>query len=169
MSCCIANVPVWSQYSTFYRDDEEKYQKKIECQKITALSCNLTEETPSMPDVRYWAQVLVNGKCHGSTATRFTPLADSKDLQTQTPSPLMQTIIFNSISSVVATFGQPNLTDQTTRSALHVNVTLPMGPRGVSIRDIITNSTNGPHKTEFIYTLEITSPEWAKQVGLVFK
>lgn len=66
----------------------------------------------------------------------------------------------------VAIFGPPTLSTYTTVSSLHVKVTLPLGPNGVSIGDIITSSKNGPYKTVIVYILKITHPEWAAQVSL---
>ncbi|XP_070768709.1 interferon lambda receptor 1 [Enoplosus armatus] len=128
-------------YNVQYWSDAEKqpYQMKQECQNITALSCDLTAETPSVHDVHYRAQVYVNGSCIGRTNT-FKPIAD--------------TIL-----------GPSNLSIHTTVSSLHVNVTLPLGPNGVSVADIITRSKNGPYKTVAIYTLKITHPKWAAQVN----
>ncbi|XP_070691308.1 interferon lambda receptor 1 [Pempheris klunzingeri] len=128
-------------YSVQYRSDavDEPYQIKEECQNITALSCNLTAETPSVHDVHYQARVLVNGSLHGRTTT-FKPLA--------------QTVL-----------GPPVLSTYTTVSSLHVDVTLPLGPNGVSVADIITSSKNGPSKIGTIYTLKITHPKWAAQAN----
>lgn len=63
--------------------DGEEYQKKAGCQNITALLCDLTEETPAIPDGHYWARVFVNGELHGCTKTMFTPLACSKNPHTK--------------------------------------------------------------------------------------
>lgn len=69
-------------YCMFYSDAvEQQFQIKEDCQNITVLFCDLTTETPSVPDVHYQAQVYVNGNIHGSTI-RFKPIADSKDLHT---------------------------------------------------------------------------------------
>ncbi|XP_031708361.1 interferon lambda receptor 1 isoform X1 [Anarrhichthys ocellatus] len=124
----------------YWSDATEQYQIKEECENITALSCDLTAETPSIHDVHYRAQVYCNGHLYGST-NRLTPIAE--------------TIL-----------GPPILSTHPTVSSLHVNVTLPLGPNGVSVADIITRSKNGPHKTVTIkYTLEITHPTWAAQVN----
>ncbi|XP_049586523.1 interferon lambda receptor 1 [Syngnathus scovelli] len=63
-------------YSVQYRryDSEHRFQIKTECQNITALHCDLTMETPSLPDVHYVARVFANGRFHGRT-TRFNPVA----------------------------------------------------------------------------------------------
>nr|WEY35871.1 interleukin 22 receptor subunit alpha-1 [Sebastes schlegelii] len=128
-------------YSVTHWSDAEKqlFQIKEECQNITALSCDLTAETPSVDSVYYRARVYSNGSLYGSTK-RFKPTE--------------YTIL-----------GPPILSNFTTVSSLHVNVTLPLGPNGVSVADIITNSRNGPVKTEMVYTLKITKPEWAAQVN----
>ncbi|XP_029361254.1 uncharacterized protein LOC115045612 isoform X2 [Echeneis naucrates] len=85
------------------------------------------------------AQVLVNGDLVGETPTRFKPIADT-------------------------TLGEPILSYGTTTSVLYVNVTLPMGPNGESIADIISKSKNGPTKATIIYILNITEPKWAATV-----
>uniref|UniRef100_UPI0037E9BA7B interferon lambda receptor 1 n=1 Tax=Semicossyphus pulcher TaxID=241346 RepID=UPI0037E9BA7B len=128
-------------YSVQYRSDadDQSFRIKEGCQNITALSCDLTLETPSLHDVHYQAQVYVNGSCHGRTF-RFKPLADT-------------------------TFGPPSLSTYTTVSSLHVNVTLPSDPKGVSIRDIITGSRNGSSAAVTVYVLKITQPTWAAQVN----
>ncbi|KAM7383118.1 hypothetical protein PAMP_002800 [Pampus punctatissimus] len=128
-------------YSVQYWSDakEQPFQIKKQCQNITALSCDLTEETPSVHDVYYLAHVTVNGRWHGSTI-RLKPIA--------------HTIL-----------GPPILSTYTTVSSLHVTVTLPLGPKGVSIEDIIASSKNGPTKTFIFYILTITSPKWAAQVN----
>lgn len=71
-----------------------------------------------------------------------------------------------SVFGSVAVLGPPILSMHTTVSSLHVNVTLPLGPNGVSIRDIITSSKDGPNKHMICYIFEITHPEWAVQVSL---
>nr|XP_046254372.1 uncharacterized protein LOC124064190 [Scatophagus argus] len=126
-------------YSVQYKSDAkgQSFQMKEGCQNITALSCDLTAETPSLPDVHYWAKVFVNGLFYNYTRVRFKPFAD--------------TIL-----------GPPTLSIKTTVSSLYVNVNLPLGPNGVSIADIITKSKNGPVKTSIIYTLKITHPKWAE-------
>ncbi|XP_078108510.1 interferon lambda receptor 1 [Sander vitreus] len=128
-------------YSIQYWSDAKDggNQIKEECQNITALSCNLTAETPSVPDVYYRALVYSNGSLLSST-NRFKPIAE--------------TIL-----------GPPILSTYTTVSSLHVNVTLPLGPKGVSVADIISSSKNGPSKTVIVYTLNITHPKWAAQVN----
>ncbi|KAM8733927.1 interferon lambda receptor 1 [Acanthopagrus schlegelii] len=127
-------------YSVQYTSDAEgqSYQIKEGCQNISALSCDLTAETPSVEDVHYWAQVWVNSRCLGVTNHKFKPIADT-------------------------IFGPPILTIYTTVSSLHLNVSLPLGPNEVSVANIITNSKNGPFKTEIDYTLKITHPVWAAQ------
>lgn len=64
-----------------------------------------------------------------------------------------------------AVFGPPILTTYATPSSLHIDVTLPLGPKGVSIEETIINSTNGPVKTSICHTLKIISPEWAERVS----
>lgn len=127
-------------YSVQYWSDaqDQPFQKREGCQNTTALFCDLTEETPSVYDVHYQAQVFVNGRRHGRTTNKFKPIAD--------------TIL-----------GPPILSTHETVTSLHVNVTLPLGPNGVSIADIFTSSKNGPSKTVAIYILKITDPEWAEQ------
>ncbi|KAI3361242.1 hypothetical protein L3Q82_013438, partial [Scortum barcoo] len=135
------SIAVYSHlYCTFYSDaKEQSYQIKEECQNITALSCNLTAETPSVHDVHYKALVFANGSIHGRTNS-FKPLAD--------------TIL-----------SPPTLFTHTTVSSLYVNVTLPLGPNRVSVADIFINSKNGPSKAVTVYTLHITHPKWAAQVN----
>ncbi|KAM9851891.1 interferon lambda receptor 1 [Aulostomus maculatus] len=118
--------------------NEQPYQIK-ECQNITALHCNLTAETPSVPSVQYLAWVFVNDVCHGRT-NRFTPITQTN-------------------------FSKPILYKRVTVTSLHVNVTLPLGPNGTSVGDIITGSKSGPVKPSIDYTLNITSPKWAAQVN----
>lgn len=120
----------------YWSDAAEKYQMKEECQNITVLTCDLTNETQSFPDVYYHAQVYVNGRLLGRTISRFKPIAET-------------------------VLGRPTLSTHTTVSSLYVNVTLPLGPKGVSIADIIRNSKHGPSKTVIVYTLYITEPHWA--------
>ncbi|XP_038566772.1 interferon lambda receptor 1 isoform X1 [Micropterus salmoides] len=124
-------------YSVQYRSDavEQQFQIKEDCQNITVLFCDLTTETPSVPDVHYQAQVYVNGNIHGSTI-RFKPIADTM-------------------------LGPPTLSINTTVSSLNVNVTLPLGPNGVSIADIFNTSKNGPSTIVTLYRLYITHPKWA--------
>ncbi|XP_008278821.1 interferon lambda receptor 1 [Stegastes partitus] len=127
-------------YSVEYKSDAEgkDFKKKAQCQNIPDRSCDLTDETPSLHDVHYWARVCVNGSICGCT-WRFKPLAETA-------------------------LGAPILFTYTTASSLYVNVTLPLGPHGVSIEDTITKSKNGSSKAIALYTLKITRPEWAAQV-----
>ncbi|KAM4736353.1 interferon lambda receptor 1 [Anableps anableps] len=122
----------------YWRGDDLRYHIKHECQNITGLSCDLTAETPSEYDVYYRAKVMVNGTCLKVT-TFFTPFRDT-------------------------VLGPPLLSTHTTVSTLHVNITLPKGPNGVSIRDIITSTKKGSLKAVLEYTLKITHPHWAAQV-----
>ncbi|KAM4581364.1 interferon lambda receptor 1 [Odontesthes bonariensis] len=125
-------------YSVHYhKDSEQKYRMKKECQNMTDLSCNLTQETPSVYDVHYRAKVCVNDSSCRCT-TRFKPLRDT-------------------------VLDAPTLSINTAVTGLHVKVTLPLGPNGVSIADIIGKSKNWLSKTEVLYTLKITNPEWAAQ------
>ncbi|KAL6109721.1 il22ra1 [Pungitius sinensis] len=128
-------------YSVRYKSDvaEGKFLIKEECQNITALVCDLTAETPSVHDVHYHAQVYCNGNPCGQTV-RFTPIAET-------------------------TLGPPVLSTHSTVSAFYVNVTVPLGPNGVSVADIITRSKNLRYKTGLIYTLKITEPLWAATVN----
>ncbi|XP_068995013.1 interferon lambda receptor 1 [Embiotoca jacksoni] len=125
-------------YSVQYWSDakDQPFQIKKECQNITVPNCNLTAETPSLHYDHYRAQVFVNGRILGFSNI-FRPLRDT-DL------------------------GAPILSIKTTMSSLSVNVTLPLGPNGVPIEDIITRSKDS--KTIPLYTLNITHPEWATQV-----
>lgn len=125
-------------YSVRYRRHGEAQQEVTQCQNISALSCNLTLETPLVHDVQYTAQVFVNGKSLGST-TRFNPLADT-------------------------TFSPPILETRTSESTLSVKVALPLGPGGISIADIIAKSRMSS-ETAILYTLQITHPQWAAYVN----
>lgn len=153
-----------------YSDDLDQFQIKKECHNITALSCDLTEETVSVYDIQYEARVLVNGRHYGKT-TRFKPIAESKTLHVHLhiySSHIYTAITFTheSFFVSVATFGPPTLSVYTTVSSLYVDVTLPKGPNGISIADIINRSTNGHSRNIIIYTLVITEPEWAALVSL---
>ncbi|XP_051262971.1 interferon lambda receptor 1 [Dicentrarchus labrax] len=130
-----ANVTYSVQYLSDAKD--QPFQIKEECQNITALSCDLTAETPSAHDVNYIAQVFVNGSIYGKTI-RFNPLAET-------------------------IFGPPILSTYATVSSLHVDATLPLGPNGVAVEDIINKSKHGPSTTVIVYTLKITQPKWAVQ------
>lgn len=70
-------------YSLYSDDSDQSYKIKDECQNITVLYCDLTAETPFVYDVSYHAKVLVNGRAHGSTETRFKPSEHSKNTHTQ--------------------------------------------------------------------------------------
>ncbi|XP_056299539.1 interferon lambda receptor 1 isoform X2 [Pseudoliparis swirei] len=122
----------------YWSDATEKFQIKEECQNITALSCDLTAETPSVHDVQYLAKVYCNGHSCGITE-RLKPIAHT-------------------------VFGPPTVSTYPRVSSLDVNVTLPLGPKGVSIADIITSSKKGPSKAEIVFVLKITHPTWAAQV-----
>ncbi|KAG7216848.1 hypothetical protein INR49_001502 [Caranx melampygus] len=128
----------WNLYKTASTNDiDQQFRIKEDCHNITALTCDLTAETPAAPDVHYRAEVLVNGRSLGKTL-RFKPIADT-------------------------TLGAPILSTYTTVSSLNVDVMLPMGPNGASIKDIINGSKNGPSKAAIYYDFEITEPEWAIQ------
>lgn len=71
-----------------------------------------------------------------------------------------------SIVVSIAGLGPPILSTYVRASSIHVNATLPLGPKEVSIENIIIDSKNGPIKTSIEYTLTITSPAWAAQVNL---
>ncbi|XP_040901005.1 interferon lambda receptor 1 [Toxotes jaculatrix] len=124
----------------YWSDVDQKFKIKEECQNIAVLTCNLTAETPSVPDVQYQARVFVNGSLISHTLNRFKPIAHTN-------------------------LGPPILSTYTTVSSLYVNVTLPLGPNGVSIADIISKSKNGPSKNVIVYTLNITEPKWAALVN----
>ncbi|KAM3614147.1 uncharacterized protein V6R79_010850 [Siganus canaliculatus] len=122
-------------YTVKYKsDNDEKPHVKEACRNISVLLCDLTAETKAFPDVHYFAEVFANNHSHGCTKHRFKPIADT-------------------------TLGPANLSIHTTASALHVDVTLPLGPDGVSIADIIKNNTVGPSKIDVVYKLNITTPE----------
>ncbi|XP_028325462.1 interferon lambda receptor 1 [Gouania willdenowi] len=119
-------------YTVHYRRHAEELHSVKECQNITALSCDLTAFTPTLHDVRYYAHVYANGRPLGFTK-KFYPLTETH-------------------------FSSPNLTIHTTATHLHVKVTLPLGPNGVSIADILKV---GFPKVVFDYNLKITKPKWA--------
>lgn len=165
-------------YSLYSDDSDQSYKIKDECQNITALYCDLTAETPFVYDVSYHAKVLVNGRTHGSTETRFKPSEHSKNTHTQSYISLhliVRTII-SQYSSIhlffphlhlfsIAILGPPILSTSTTESSLFVNATLPVGPNGVSIADIIIKGRQVPSKTKFFYTLNLHYPDWAAMVS----
>ncbi|XP_037129960.1 interferon lambda receptor 1 isoform X2 [Syngnathus acus] len=126
-------------YSVQYKryDSDHRFRIKNECQNITALHCDLTTETPSLPDVYYVAQVFANGRFHGRT-TRLNPVADT-------------------------TLGKAILFTDVTPASLFVSATLPLGPKDVSVADIIKKSKTGPVNTSIEYTFKITSPKSAVQ------
>ncbi|KAI4811455.1 hypothetical protein KUCAC02_014364 [Chaenocephalus aceratus] len=131
-------------YSVRYWSDEDDQivQIKKECQNITDRFCDLTAETPSVYDVHYRAQVFSNGSIRGHSLNhKFKPIAE--------------TIL-----------GPPILFTHTTVSSLHVNVTLPLGPNGNSVEDIIIKSKKGPEEVQIHYTLDIIKPKWAAQVNV---
>lgn len=152
---------------TSYSDAEgQSFEIKKGCQSTKALSCDLTAETPSIHDVHYYAEVLVNGTCYGRT-NRFKPIAESKNLHSYSCSSLLTpSQMYSPFFVSAAILGAPTLSLHTTVSSLHVNVTLPLGPNGVSIADIINKSKNGPSKPVAVYILKITHPKWAAQVSL---
>ncbi|KAM8869375.1 uncharacterized protein AB9W97_016750 [Spinachia spinachia] len=129
------------RYSVWYSSDaaDQKFRVKGQCQNITALVCDLTAETPSVHDVNYRARVYCDGDLCGKT-TRFKPIA--------------QTVL-----------GPPVLSKHSTVSSFHVNATVPLGPDGVSVADIIIRSKKLPYKSGLVYTLKITEPPWATKVN----
>ncbi|XP_051921911.1 interferon lambda receptor 1 [Hippocampus zosterae] len=123
------------QYKRYGSGDP--YRMKSACQNITALHCDLTAETPSLPDVSYMARVYADGKLHGST-TSFNPIKNT-------------------------TLGPVLLSTGATAASLLVRAALPLGPNGVSVADIFRSSKSGPVDTSIQYTFNLTSPEWALQ------
>lgn len=64
-------------YSVEYNEYGDPFKPKMGCQNITALFCDLTQETiPPSLSRKYAAQVMVGGKKIGET-TRFCPFTDS--------------------------------------------------------------------------------------------
>lgn len=124
------SVRYWSD------DGEQPFEKKKACQNTTALFCDLTNGTRSLPDVHYFAEVLVNGRFHGTIDRRFKPIADTS-------------------------LGPPILSNRTTATSVLVEATLPSGPNGVPIADIIARSKTRPSENAVAYFLKITKPEWA--------
>nr|XP_015805539.2 interferon lambda receptor 1 [Nothobranchius furzeri] len=134
------NVLIWDPvnsdqdevYSVQYLhyNDEGQFRIKEDCQNIRTLSCDLTAETPSVDQEYYFARVMSKGRSIGIT-TKFHPFRD--------------TIL-----------GPATLSTHITASVLHINVTLPLGPKGVSLQDIINSSKSRGSKMEYI--LNITQP-----------
>lgn len=144
------NVLHWDPVEPGFPGEDVLYSVKLQrygeeqgeikqCQNISGFTCDLTDQTPLILDVEYVAEVLGNGTSLGYT-TRFKPLADTA-------------------------FGPPTLWKRTSRSALLLNVTLPLGPHEDSIADIIARGTTGSSKTVFLYTLHLTHPKWAEHVN----
>lgn len=101
MFMCFQYHSLLTLHCPFYSDaTEQPYQIKQECQNITALSCNLTAETPSVHDIHYQAKVFVNGRFHGRT-NRFKPLADSKNLYAHSCISLFHLIQMYSIATFI--------------------------------------------------------------------
>ncbi|XP_033837672.1 interferon lambda receptor 1 [Periophthalmus magnuspinnatus] len=128
------------QYSVLYSaSDKEKevFQIKAECQNITELSCDLTDETPAVYDVHYRAKVLVGDSDYGQTR-RFRPVAET-------------------------VLGAPILSHNISRASLHVNVKLPLGRNNESISDIFKKNIKGPSGDFAVYHLIITKPLKATQ------
>lgn len=127
-------------YSVLYRSDEmPAFRPKAACQNLTALSCDLTAETPYIYDVYYYARVEAHTGPIGKTR-RFSPMRDT-------------------------VLGPPILSVIPTPSSLRVTVTLPLAPDNkTSIEDIFNNSIFASQKPPTFYTLNITHPKWAAQV-----
>lgn len=122
------------QYRVFYGIiDNEEFEEKAECQNITVQLCDLTEETPADHDTYYRAKVLMSdGSLHG-TSGKFKPIAET-------------------------VLGAPTLSTYTSRTSLHMDVTLPVGPDNEPIQDIFRRNHKGPSEATIVYTLVITEP-----------
>ncbi|CAL8249014.1 unnamed protein product [Lota lota] len=128
-------------YSVMYRrlEDEQPLLSKRECQNITGRSCDLTAETPPLPDVHYEAVLHANGRVVGNTY-RFLPVA--------------ATIL-----------GAPQLSMRVSGSSLHLNVTLPLGPGGIPLLELLNRTRRLTLDPVVSYTLTIEHPHWAEQVN----
>ncbi|XP_077455106.1 interferon lambda receptor 1 [Stigmatopora argus] len=115
----------------YWRFDHSDTYSKTECHNITALECNLTAETPPHPDTQYYAKVYANGQFYGN-ASRFNPITD--------------TIL-----------GQPRLDISVTSASLRIHATLPLGPNGASVADIISRMRGV--NCSIRYTFKITNPK----------
>ncbi|XP_010883684.2 interferon lambda receptor 1 [Esox lucius] len=126
-------------YSVQYARYGEEYKPKLGCQKITALLCDLTAETPYIYSHSYRARVYANGHLLGQTVN-FNPLRE--------------TVLGPPIVSVIPT-----------KSSIKVTVMLPLGPNNrTSIEEIFNSTSFSYHIPPTIYTLTITHPSWASQV-----
>ncbi|XP_030215586.1 interferon lambda receptor 1 [Gadus morhua] len=114
--------------------------RKSGCQNISGRSCDLTADTPPLPGVEYHALLYANGRFL-EKSVRFNPVADT-------------------------VLGPPLLSLRVSGSSLHLNVTLPPGPGGVALQDLLkgsrTRSTTDPVVG---YTLTVTDPDWAALVN----
>ncbi|XP_077578018.1 interferon lambda receptor 1 isoform X2 [Stigmatopora nigra] len=115
----------------YWRFDHLETYSKTECHNITALECDLTAETPPHPDTQYYAKVYANGQDYGNTS-RFNPITD--------------TIL-----------GQPSLDISVTSASLRIHATLPLGPNGASVADIISRMRGV--NCSIRYTFKITNPK----------
>lgn len=68
-------------FHSSYKDHSE-YETKVECENISALTCDLTQETAFDYNEHYQARVMVNGQLYGYPP-RFKPTAHSKSLHTK--------------------------------------------------------------------------------------
>nr|XP_033958116.1 interferon lambda receptor 1 [Pseudochaenichthys georgianus] len=112
--------------------------------------------------VRYWSDeddqiVQIKKECQ-NISDRFC------DLTGETPS--VYDVHYRAQVFSNAILGPPILFTHTTVSSLHVNVTLPLGPNGNSVEDIIIKSKKGPEEVQIHYTLDIIKPKWAAQVNI---
>ncbi|CAL1610205.1 unnamed protein product [Knipowitschia caucasica] len=125
-------------YSVLYSDtDGEEFKKKAECQNITELFCDLTEETPPVYDVDYRAKVQVQGSDYIQTK-RFKPVA-----KTVLGAPLVSLVV--------------------KKRTLHVDVKTPLGRNNASVSDIIKKIKIGASEIPTFYSLIITEPQRAVQ------
>ncbi|XP_063054257.1 interferon lambda receptor 1 [Engraulis encrasicolus] len=120
----------------------EDLRPKPECQKITRLSCDLTEETAERHG-KYRASVFVNGQEMGSTSHTFSPYYDT------ILGPPNVTVTFNASGEQ----GSP---------VMLVRVGLPNGPNNRSIREflpqpIFYNVTLTHHESGETLTKEYTN------------
>ncbi|XP_028836385.1 interferon lambda receptor 1 [Denticeps clupeoides] len=122
------------QYSVEYSVYGSNYKAKTECQNITALSCDLSSETPRHPKQlhKYSARLSANGR-HVGVSQLFNPQTD--------------TIFGAPIASVKIV----------NESVLTVEVELPKGPNNRTIKEIICHLTANCSQVSYTVILQHNS------------